>query len=241
MTVATMISCSKDDNSEEAQKGDCKLTEWKAYYDEGDGFYDGAIKKFYYDNQNRVSKVETYYDGDLEFTTNYSYSGNKITVTSPMQDVVYTLNSKNIIESYVVDGDHKVNVSYNSSNQLSAISDNYETYSFEYSNGNLTSGKQVYKSSSSTRSWTLTYDNSKNSSPVGTFGLSPFYEAFGDTDYESSHILYEKGYFGVKIKNAVSTLVDGNITRNYNYVFKDGKISSYGRQDEKFELKYSCN
>lgn len=241
LTVGVFASCSKDESGSNPIDGNCKLTEWKSFYDEGDGFENGTIKKLHYDNQNRISKVETYYGNSLQFSTNYSYTSNKITVSSPVQIVVYTLNTNNLIESYTTDGSDKVNVTYNSSNQISTISKSYVSYSFEYTNGNITTANEKYKNSSENRPWKLTYDNSKNFSPAGTFGLSPFYELFGDTDYEASHILYEQGYFGVKIKNAVSTIVDGSNTKNYNYVFTDGKISSYGRQDEKFELKYSCN
>lgn len=240
LTVSVFSGCSKDDSNSNQNGENCRLMEWKSFYDEGDGLYDAGTKKIFYDNQNRISKVETYYSGKLEFTTTFSYSDKQIIANSNGDKTVYNLNGKNLIESYTEDG-YKTTITYNSSNQLSTVVDNGQTTILEYSDGNLTSAKKSLKNSPYSSTWKLTYDISKYFSPMGTFGLSPFYELFGDTEYDSSHILYEQGYFGTKIKNAVSTLVDGNITRKYNYSYSNGKLTSYGRQDEKFELKYSCN
>lgn len=235
-TVAVFVSCSKDDSDFTQIDENCKVTEWRRLIDEGNGFFASGLNKFYYDDQNRVSKVETYYENKLAVTTNYSYTSNKITANSSRRNIVYTLNANNLIESYITDNYDTTNIAYNSSNQISTISQNRAIYTFKYANGNLIEGKQTYKDPQSIRSWAYTYDNSKNFSPLGTFGVYPFSLEFGWSEFESSHILYDQGYFGVKIKNAISTVDD----EKYNYVFLDGKIFSYENEEEKFEFKYTC-
>lgn len=237
LTVVVFASCSKDDSNSNQVDENCKVTEWRRFTDEGFGFFARGLNKFYYDEQNRVSKVETYYENELEVTTNYSYTSNNITANSPHRNIVYTLNANNLIESYITDDYDTTNITYNSSNQISTISQNRASYTFEYANGNLIEVTQTYTNPQNVRSWTYTYDNSKNFSPLGTFGVYPFSLEFGWSEFESSHILYDQGYFGVKIKNAIST-VDGE---EYNYVFTDGKVFSYENRDEKFEFKYTCD
>lgn len=228
------VSCSKDESNEPTSRN-CKVVEWKASYDEGDGFFDGGLKKFFYDNQNRVSKVETFSGGDT-FTTTYTYSDKQISVSSPVQKVIYTLNSKNLIEKYDIEGDNSVKITYNSANQMtSAQRSGSILFTFKYSGANLIAASEGYENMS------FSYDTSHNFPPFGTFGLEPFYHLFGDTDYESSHVLYEQGYFGTKIKNAIKTYSTSSTEWTYNYMVDNGKMSSYGNENERFVMTYSCN
>lgn len=234
LTVGVLTSCSKDDSGNNPIDSNCKVIEWKFSYDEGDGFFDGGSKKIFYDNQNRISKVESYYDGD-SFTTTYSYSDKMIIVSSPVQKVVYTLNSENLIEKYDIEGYNSVKIGYNSANQMiSAQRSGSKLYTFIYSGGNLINATE------GDENFSFTYDTSQSFPPFGSFGLDPFYHLFGDTDYEASHVLYEQGYFGAKIKNAIKTYNGNYTSRTYSYSYSNGKISSYGREDEKYDLIYSC-
>jgi len=235
LTIGALVSCSKDDSGNNLNDSNCKVIEWKTSYNEGDGFFDGGSKKVFYDNQNRISKVESYYDGE-NFTTTYNYSDDKIIVSSPVQRVVYTLNNANLIEKYDIEGYNSVKITYNSANQMiSAQRSDSTLYTFNYTGGNLTDATEGDESMS------FTYDTSQNFPTFGTFGLEPFYHLFGDTDYESSHVLYEQGYFGTKIKNAVKTYKGHYTTRTFNYSFDKDKLTSFGNDREMFQLTYSCN
>lgn len=215
LSVGVLVSCSKNDPTEEQSEGkNCKILSFTRLSDElNEGTYDEFISTFYYDSQNRFSKIENKYKNRIEFGR-FTYEGNTIKYSEDDLDVIYTLNSKGQIvnsrtKSRYNTAETQVNYTYNSLNQListsSGDSKNHSEKEFIYENGNLIKINSKFSISYGpepwTNTWTTTFTFTNYKAPLYN---STYLELFGSTD-GSENLLYSQGYFGTTSKNMVAS------------------------------------
>gem|GEM_PF-4516679 len=99
LAVSVFTSCSKSDSIDEQPPQDksCKIQSFTHLLDETNkGSYDEYVSTFYYDSQNRFSKIENKYKNRIEFGR-FIYEANTIKYSEDDLEITYTLNTKGLI------------------------------------------------------------------------------------------------------------------------------------------------
>lgn len=240
LIVSVSVSCSKNNPTDEEhpQNKNCKTLSFVQLIGEGpQGTYYEETSTFYYDSQNRVSKIEKKYKNTIKFGR-FTYESNTIKYSEDDLDVIYTLNNKGLIINTLRKNPYntnepQVNYSYNSSNQLALITsedDNYfygptkTTRELIYENGNLvkivgtTSLLNEPKTLKGT--FTETFSFTKFKAPIYNSAYLELFENASSVD-DSENLLYSLGYFGITSKNMVESMTPpinntDNKTRYYD-------------------------
>lgn len=251
MAVSVFTSCSKSDSIDEQPPQDksCKIQSFTHLLDEiNKGSYDEYVSTFYYDSQNRFSKIENKYKNRIEFGR-FIYEANTIKYSEDDLEITYTLNTKGLIvrsdsRSPYNTGGIQVNYTYNSSNQLVAINSVDSGYKIEreliYENGNLV--KVNWKSSWAT--WTEAFTFTNDKAPLYN---SAYLNLFGSTD-GSENLLYSQGHFGVTSKNMVKSLTTSGENNPTKTIYYESSVDQKGNiievipsNTEIYRYNYQCN
>ena len=240
LTVSVFASCSKNNPTDEEhpQNKNCKTLSFVQLLGEGtQGSYDEWISTFYYDSQNRVSKIEKKYKNTIKFGR-FIYEGNTIKYSEDGLDVIYTLNNKGLIINTLRKNPYntnepQVNYSYNSSNQLALITSEDDNYFYGpikitreliYENGNLVKimGKTslLHEPKTLIGTFTETFTFTKFNAPLYNSAYLELFENASSVD-DSENLLYSLGYFGITSKNMVKSMTPpinntDNKTRYYD-------------------------
>lgn len=227
---------------------------------------DGRFYKMFYDNQQRLYKVETYSElGFLDEIANIEYNDNTIVVTATPLNSNYelsivdvcTLNSEglivNVVTTTFVDGDKSSTsteqYAYNEEQQLIGIDNGYNKEILKWENGNLVTAK--YSDGSYKRSVTYQYTSIPSSKGFALFLDDVLIDVFGDVDY--LNLLANCGCFGKVPQNLLASITyssedfntEHTTTYNLSYEFGDNgyvtEIISITEDDEPYSIKLKWN
>lgn len=228
MLLATVfVACSDDDDKDDDKPTTKQKLVSKLVDDYGNG--ETCTTTFEYNSEGKMTKVvETYKggedDGDI-VTTTFKKEGNKLTATysnnySDKGETIFEceLNDKGFVKKGICEGscDYK-NITYNEKGQLIEIDDDF---TFEWLNDNIKSFDSSYEGSPQ-----YTYTDYENKSNYDfNWQLIPVWE----------YDFMETSYFGVKSKNLIASVKEGNETYTYEYTFdKDGYVTTIKTYDER--------
>lgn len=250
MTVATLMSCSKDDKIVEPEPEKCQVL---SITDNNSNTITMT-----YDLTGKLTKgvIVEPQEGSWTAESNFTYTTNSITVKG-YSNIEYTLDSKGrIAGSKGIQDDagyHNLVFTYNADGYLSKVTgggDGYiATEEYSYAGGNLTTLK--YSSTANNVpdyafTHTLSYDAGKpyNSFSTATTDVS---DLMSFSEGTSLGYLYEMGYLGKKSKNRITSIKnDKGETKTFSYD-EDSKgnvtkVTAKGNDDEAlvYSMNYSC-
>ena len=241
ITVAMLLSCSKDNKNDDQDKvkdkdknelnENCSIIGLKGKYTDVNITYDenGKVSKIV-DNSEGADYLATY---ELEYAANkISVKRNRTVAEKPIKDNV----------DYIIDKSGKLtsssdgwNMKYNQEGYLIEIKNEELTDQFTYANDNLVFMKTTIDKNTYTN--TLEYDINEKYVPFTTNS-----ESLADMCIK---VLYEQGYLGKKSKNRIKYLTNGSNVSNYSYE-KDAKgktvkVSTIGKDEtQNLFFEYHC-
>ncbi|WP_099290489.1 hypothetical protein [Butyricimonas sp. Marseille-P3923] len=228
MLLATVfVACSDDDEKDDEKSTTKQKLVSKLIDDYGDG--ETCTTTFEYDSEGKMTKVvETYKGGEDDgrvITTRFKKEGNKLVATWDTNDEDWDesrvfeceLNDKELVTKAIgVGAEEYESIDYTENNQL--ISTTGSKFSCKWLNGNITS-LECY----GTRTYTYTdYENKSN------------YDFNWQLIQVWEYDFMETSYFGVKSKNLIASMKEGNETYTYEYTFdKNGYVTTIKTYDER--------
>ncbi|MGJ1366321.1 DUF4595 domain-containing protein [Sphingobacterium spiritivorum] len=231
MSVAALMSCSKDDKPNDPSPENCSLVSLKS------GYTDVSIS---YDQNGKVSKIVDNSEGnDYRVTIEFQYTSNKITAKrtqlnkgqSTTESVDYTIDNS----GKVISSTNGWTINYNPAGYVNEMKMGQLTDQFTYANDNLVMIKTIYGSYTGINN--IEYETNEAYVP---FTIDS--ESLGDFEMK---VLYEQGYFGKKPKNRIKSSTEDKEVTSFTYE-KDSKgkvvkISAKedGETDNLF-LEYFC-